>query len=429
MLTDKEIKGLTPRSKPYRVADAQSMVVHVAPTGSRSFRLRYRIPVGDALKERELTLGKYPAMTIREAREKAAEARVLIGKGLDPSQQRRVAVAAAAATTAATFGAVFALLAADKKKRRKNPDGRPHATYMNTAEKYLLKPLAGIPLADITAMQIRGIIAKVYAQVPGTGATCLRIIGQVFVYAKGHDLFKGDNPAANLTKDFPRPRPINQPSVRKCASIGEVLTDINTLGFFPRSFLWLIALTFSRFSELRLAYWSEFDLDAGVWTVPESRMKMGREHKVPLSRQAVAILRELYAITGKTCIVFPAINRCGSEFMSESTVSKALSTKLGWAGEHSTHGFRGTAATVLKECRFDKDAVLLSIAHWSAAKGDSTEQAYDSATLLPYRQVMLQGYADYLDRLVAGEEKPLRKLKIVRVELRDSLDEDWIDSE
>ena len=414
MLTDQEIKGLVPQAKPYRVADAQSMVVHVAPTGSRSFRLRYRIKVGDAVKERELTLGAYPAMGIKKARIAAAEARKLIAEGKDPSQQRRVAVAKAAHTTAATFDAVFTLLAAEKKAERKDPDGRPQKNYVKITQDYLMPSLRGLPLADITSTQLHDILNKQYKRIPATGAKLCRIVNEVYRYAHKRGIYKGDNPAQYLVEDFQRPQSISQPSARECTSLAAVLRDIDTLTYFPRTFLRLIALTFVRSNELRLAEWSEFDLDAALWVVPASRMKMGREHRVPLSAQAVAMLRELHKHTEKTGVVFPAILRRGSRFMSESTFRKALGNKLEYVGEHSTHGFRGSAGTILDDVDFPTTWVNLSIAHWSKAKGSKSDAAYNSAEKLPQRRAMMQAYADYLDAIIAGDEGALESLREVR---------------
>jgi hypothetical protein len=145
-------------------------------------------------------------------------------------------------------------------------------------------------------------------------------------------------------------------------------------------------------------------------------MKVDRGHMVPLPRQAVAILREIHAVTEKTGIVFPAIRkqRHGSRFMSIGNVRKALAEGLDLSGKHTIHGFRGTASTMLKEAGFHKDDVLMSIAHWSEAKGSKSDQAYDSALRLPYRAGMMQGFADYLDGLIANDAGAFAALEDVR---------------
>jgi integrase len=416
--TDKEIQGLKPHpnGKPYRVADANSMVLEVAPSGSISFRLRYRIKVGPDVKERMFTLGTYDDMSLKQARAACDDARTLVGKGIDPSQQRRVSTTQAAVVTAATFDVVFALLAEFKNEKRKDPGGRGNINYVNTYENHLKKHFAGVPLALITTVGIEQVIKPIYKKIPVTGTQLVRMINAVYRFAHKRNIYRGDNPAQYLIDDFPRPKPVNYPSARNGEALVVVLTGIRSLSFFVSRYLHLISLTFVRSKELQFAEWREFDLDAGVWTIPPERMKVDREHMVPLPRQAVAILRELHAITEKTGIVFPAIRkqRHGSKFMSVGNVRKALAETLDLSGKHTIHGFRGTASTMLKEAGFNKDDVLLSISHWSEAKGSRSDQAYDSALRLPYRAGMMQGFADYLDGLIANDDEAFAALENVR---------------
>ena len=392
MLTDKQVRALKPRERPYKAADAGGLYLYVSPAGGKHWRLKYRF----ASKERLLTLGSYPAVSLSAAREKKDAAREQVAKGINPAAIK----AAERVTQAVTFRAVAAEWIGKQTWATKT---REKAEW--TFRDLIYPDLGDRPIAEIDAPMILDCLRKIEAR--GKHETAHRTrqrISQVMQYAIATGKAKSD--------PTPRGRSLAPIKVSNRAAI----TDPRQVGGLLRALadyagevttaaaLRLAPLVFVRPGELRNARWSEFHLDEGhdlgpLWRIPKERMKMSREHLVPLSRQAVAILRDLHALTGSGKLLFPGL-RSRDRPISDNTLNAAL-RRLGYGSDEMTaHGFRAMASTLLNEQGFPPDIIELQLAHQEKNK---VRAAYNRSQRFAERRKMMQAWADYLDRLKVGK--------------------------
>jgi integrase len=392
MLTDTKLRHLKPGTKRYRVADADGLAIEIHVNGGRYWRFRYRI----AGKEKMLSLGVYPEVSLSEARRRRDDARAIIRDGADPSAERQRDKLKARIAAENTFEAV----AREWMKRQD--------VAKVTADKnrwllmtFAFPELGKQPIAEITPRELLNVLRKVEASGRLETAQRLKIkCGQVFRYAMMEGKTEID-PTGSLRGALRTPKTKHHAAVTEPKAIGALLRAIDGYEghYVTLNALKLAPLVFVRPGELRKAEWSELDLDAAEWRVPAERMKMHAAHLVPLSRQAVAILRELSPLTGSGRYVFPSV-RTLSRPMSENAVTAAL-RRMGYPGNEMTgHGFRSMAATRLNEMGWTPDAIERQLAH---AESNKVRDAYTHAVeYLPERRRMMQAWADYLDGLKAG---------------------------
>lgn len=390
MLTDKAIKALQPRPKPYRVADGDSLFVLVQPTGAKHWVYRYRF----AGKETTLSYGLYGELSAADARQRHLEARKVVREGRNPTADRQ----AAKARTRLDAENSFEVVAREwlEGQRRKLA-----STTFEKAErnfKILVFPWLGkLPIKLIEPPDVLACLRRIEAG--GHHETAHRQkqrISQVYRYAIAHGLAKS-NPAADLSDALQPIVSKSRAAITDPAEIGGLLRAIETFHgqFATACALKLSPLVFVRPGELRKAEWTEFDLDAAEWRIPAAKMKMRDEHVVPLSEQAVSILRELHPLTGVHRYLFPGA-RSPSRPMSENTVNAAL-RRLGYDSETMTgHGFRALASTRLNEMGWAPDVIERQLAH---AERNKVRAAYNRASYMTERVKMMQVWADYLDAL------------------------------
>jgi integrase len=268
-------------------------------------------------------------------------------------------------------------------------------------ESYLFPHIGTRPITSITPLELRDVLKK--AEEAGKRETASRVkitAGQVFRWAVPEGKTHSDV-TASLRGLFTTPKPTHRAALTDPKQIGELLRsfDAFTGQFATQCALRFAPLVFVRPGELRKAEWSEFDLDGAIWRIPGERMKMKAPHVVPLSTQAVGVLRELFPLTGLGRYVFPSV-RTASRPMSENTVNAAL-RRLGYGTDEMTgHGFRSMAASRLNEMGWNADAIERQLAH---AESNKVRAAYThAAQYLEERTRMMQAWADYLDRLKAG---------------------------
>jgi integrase len=371
--------------------DGGGLFLDVRPNGARYWRMKYR----HAGKEKLLALGVYPEVSLAEARERAEAARKLRRHGLDPLAERKRADRQAATLAERTFGAVAAEWLA------KNRGAFAPVTYAKAEWMFgMVSALDRRPIAEIEAPEILDVLRKVEAR--GKLETAHRLkqrLGQVFRYAIATGRAERD-PTADLRGALAPIKPTPRAALTDPAKVGELLRAIEgfTGQFVTLCALRLAPLCFVRPGELRAAEWSEIDLEAGEWRIPAARMKMRAEHVVPLSEQAVAILRELYALTGRGRFLFPSL-RTPHRPMSENTINAAL-RRMGYAKDEMTgHGFRALASTRLNELGWPPDVIERQLAH---APRNKVRAAYNRAAYLAERRKMMQAWADYLDGLREG---------------------------
>ncbi len=388
MLTDTAIRAARGREKPYKLSDAKGLYLLVNPAGSRYWRLKYRY----AGKEKVLALGVYPDVTLAEARDGRDDAKRLLRAGDDPVSTRRRKRRASESDAANTFEAIAREWAG---KPRWSPS---HAErVVQSLAKDVFPELGAEPISAITAQSLLAILRKVEKRgVTETVHRLLQRCGAVFRYGIASG-YCASNPGADLRGALTPHKTTSQLAL-SAAELPEFLRKLDAYDGRPetRIGLRLLALTFVRPGELRTAEWSEFDLVTPEWRIRAERMKMGDEHVVPLSRQAVVALNELRPLTGRSRYLFPNQSN-HAKCMSENTLLYAM-YRLGYHSRATAHGFRATASTILNEQGWRPDVIERQLA---PAERNKTRAAYNRASYLQERREMMQHWADYLDGLVA----------------------------
>lgn len=393
-LSDTAIRTAKPTEKPYKLADEKGLFILVNPNGSKWWRLKFRI----AGKEKLLSFGTYPETGLKEARSKRDDARKMIAEGIDPSEQRKAAKAARSELDANSFEVICREWLESK---RSNIEEAQYLKAKARLEKDVFPWMGSRPIADITAPEVLTVLRRIDAR--GARYTAHKAkseISQCFRYAIATGRADRD-PCPDLKGAIPTPKTDNLPSITDPKGVAELLRAFDGFRgtFVVRCALLLAPLLFVRPGELRKATWDGFDLDKGEWRYFINKTKT--EHLVPLASQAVAILRELYALTGHGSYVFPG--RDPQLPMSDAAINAAL-RRLGYdtKSEITGHGFRAMARTILHEELHVKPEV---IEHQLAHKvPDALGTAYNRTKFLKERKAMMQLWADYLDKLKAGAD-------------------------
>ena len=383
-LTDNAIRNAKPRDKAFKLFDGGGLFVLVTPTGQRWWRLKYR----HEGKEKGLALGVYPKVTLKDARARTADARRLLDQGVDPAAERT------RAKTADTFATLAERWLAENAGSRAAATVHKHRFFIA----HMAPHLGHLAPDAITAADVVRMVRAVHGQgIHETARRCCELCARILRYGVAHGLV-ARNPAADVSlRDLLPPKVTrNRAAVTDPAAVGELLRAVDTYQGAPvtRLALRFLALTFVRPGELRGAEWGEFDGD--TWRIPAHRMKMRAPHVVPLSRPALAILRELRPLTGAGRYVFAS---AAGGVLSENTLNGAL-RRLGYDKDTMTaHGFRALASSLLHEQGFPPMVIERQLAH---AERNKVAGAYNRADLLPERRRMMQAWADYLDGLRAG---------------------------
>lgn len=396
-LTDTAARNAKPRAKPYKLGDRDGLYLLIQPNGKKLWRFKYRLdPRPDGGKKEHLfALGAYPETGLAQARVEVEQARRLVAKGVHPVRHRQTERARSAAEARNTFEAVA-------REWMEKHRARWSAYYARQVERFLegdVFPRVGaLPIRKVSAAQLLAIVRGVEERGAETVALLIRQwCSAIFRYAVA-TLRADSDPAAALKGALHRP-PVrhHRPLGRK--EIPGLLEKLEGFGGYRATqiALRLLLLTFVRPVELRAAQWPEFDLEAAEWRIPPERMKMKREHIVPLSHQALALLSELRELTGGGRLLFPNHRRPRTH-MGPTTLNRALE-RLGYGGRFSSHGFRATASTALNEMGFNPDWIERQLAH---APRNKVRASYNQALYLPERRKMMQQWADTLDALAGG---------------------------
>lgn len=377
------------------------MFLLVEPSGGRYWRLNYRF----AGKQKTLALGVYPDVSLSGARQRREEARKQLAADIDPGVTRK---AKKAAKTALAENSLEVVAREWFMRHAPNWKQNHSSKIIRRLEVDIFPWLGARPIGEITAPELLATLRRIESR--GALETAHRAranCGQVFRYAIATGRAQRD-PAADLHGALPPVKERHHASITDPKAIGALLRDIEGYqgAFVTRCALRLAPLVFLRPGELRKAEWAEIDLDKAEWRIPAARMKMAAMHIVPLSTQAVAILRELHPVTGSGRYVFTGA-RTTTRPMSENAVLAAL-RRMGYAKDEMTgHGFRSMASTLLNEQGWNRDAIERQLAH---AERDGVRAAYNYAEYLPERKRMMQAWADYLGGLASGADViPLHK--------------------
>lgn len=385
-LTDLKIRQTKPADKTLFLTDSAGLMIEMKPGGSKLWRYRFRIDGKAGL----YALGSYPEVTLQEARRARDEARDLVRKGINPVHHRHEIKMTNIEHGKNTFKSL-AIEFLEKKKSAWSPAYHKQITKLLEANAY--PDFGKLPIKSVNASHVLGTMRKMEKRGAKTYALLLRqIVSAVFCYATATLRANGD-PAAALKGAVMRERINHAKPINDIRHFKEQLAEYG--GYRTTAIaLELILLTFVRTAELRKAEWAEFNLAGAEWVIPEGRMKMRRQHVVPLSRQAIALLRELHKLTGGTGKLFPNTRKPESH-MSATTINRALEY-LGYeTGSVTGHDFRATASTRLYESnRFRGEVIEMQLAHTDRNK---TRASYNHAQYLPERRALMQWWADYID--------------------------------
>jgi integrase len=392
LLNEARIRASRPKDRPYKVFDERGLFLLVTPSGGRLWRFRYRLRGVEKL----LTLGAYPDVSLKRAREKREDARKLVADEVDPSAKRQAERTAQADT--------FEAIATEWLNLQRAKLVAETISILEARLKTYLYPYLGSrPISAIAVQELLGVLRRIEAR--GKNETAHRVrslASRVWRYAVATGRAERDI-TTDLRGALAPVKARNFASIIEPARVGELLRAIHGYqghGVVAALALKLAPLVFVRPGELRAAEWSEFDLDGAEWRIPAARMKMGEQHIVPLSRQSVEILRELHPLTSRGRYVFPSL-LTRDRPMSENTINAAL-RRLGYGGDVQTgHGFRSMASTLLNEQGFPPDVIELQLAH---ADRNKVRAAYNKAQRLVERRTMMQVWSDYLDRLRVSVE-------------------------
>lgn len=391
MLTDIKIKAAKPTDRIYKVYDADGLYLEVPPQGKKRWRLKYAF----AGKERRISLGTYPDVSLLEARARRDEARRSLAKGMDPSPRRAVTP-----KEADTFQSV----AEEWIAARENIwSARHKETTEQRLKAYMYPAIGARKITELTPLDVLNALRVVEKRGALEAARkTLGIVSQVFRYAVASARIESDV-CRDLRGALTSRKPGQYAAVTTPSEVGQLLRAIDGYmgaGIVRRA-LQFLALTFVRPGELRHAEWSEISTTDALWIIPEQKMKMRRDHVVPLSRQALEILEDVRAMGLPGPYVFSSIRvRSDGRVMSENTLVSALRA-LGYErGTMTAHGFRAMASTLLNQMgTWGVDAIERQLAH---VESDKSRKPYNRYEYLDERTTMMQAYADFLDQLRAG---------------------------
>lgn len=406
-LTNAQLVQAKPTGKVQKLFDGGGLYLEVTPSGAKYWRLKYRF----AGKENRLSMGVFPAVGLKAARELSDNARKLIGSGTDPSQARRIKKLTVHTEAANTFESI----ALEWHKTKSSGWSTTHTdTTMDRMRLNLLPWLGTRPLADIEAPELLATLRRIESR--GAIDTTHRvksILSNVFSYAIATGRATR-NPAFDLGTALKTTIKGHHPAIVEPVRFGQMLRDIDAYSGsnITRTALQIHALTFQRPNEVSGMAWAEIDLDAGTWVIPPARMKNvlerkahGEAHRIPLSAQAVAALKDIQPLTGHGAMVFPS-ERGQGRCISENTARQALRS-MGYT-DHTPHGFRASVRTMAREqLHFDKEVIERQLSHGS---DEALGGAYDRTQFHAERVRLMTAWADYLDKLRTGAVVvPIRK--------------------
>jgi integrase len=385
MLTQLAIQNAKPREKPYKLSDGFGLHLLVTTTGTKLWRFRYRF----ARRENMLGFGPFPEVSIIEARDQREAARKLLRQGIDPGAQRKHDRLVQAASADNTFGAV-----GKEYLEFLRQQGRG-ATTLAKNEWLLLRvaaPLLKRPITEVTSAELLTLLKRVEKEGKRATARTLRgAIGSVFRYAISH-LRATSDPTAALKGSLLKQVVQHRAAITDEQELGRLMRSIETYEGWPtlRAALQFLPLTMTRPGDVRFMTRQEVIFPRSIWRIPAERMKMRRPHDVPLSTQALEVLRQAWSFSEGGELVFPAM-RSKRKPLSENAFNSAL-RRMGYPKEQMTaHGFRSSASTILNERRFDPEVIEAALAHEDE---DEVRAAYNRSTYWPQRVTLMQDWAD-----------------------------------
>ncbi len=389
-LNDRQIKNAKPAEKPFKLNDGKGLYLYINTSGGKLWRFDFSYNG----KRKTLSIGKYPTVSLVEARQAAENARRLLVSGQDPSEAKQQEKRERQAAALNTFEAIARRWHSDNLIRWKENHAARVLRYFETD----VFPVIGeMPIQEIRVSDIKTVLDGVMTRgVNNTAEKIREWTGAIFDYAVMLEVVE-TNPAYSLRKYIPAKQTDHRPALPR-EELTEFFRRLILAEIEPQNRIALILnmLTFLRSTELRGGQWNEIDFDAAIWTVPAQRMKHEKTapkppHAVPLADWTLELLAELKEITGNTPFLFPSRTKTDG-FISDATISRIIE-RMGYKGRVTPHGFRSLASSVLNEQGFNPDAIERQLAH---IENNKIRAAYNRADYLNERKELMQWYSDYL---------------------------------
>ncbi len=392
-LTATQVQQAKPKLKEYNLSDGYGLALRVKPIGSKFWIFNYQRPI--TKKRANLTLGKFPDLSLAKARSKAIEARELLADGIDPKEHRDNTLREKQLELSNTLQAVFDDWLEVKKTSIKEQTAKK---LKQRIEKYLLPDLGKFPLGDITAPQAIKTIKPIANQgkLETVGRLC-RNLNEIMTFAVNTGVIE-HNRLAGIGKAFETAKVTNQASLDP-KDLPELLKTINYASIKPitRCLLEWQLHTMTRPAETAGARWDEIDKEKMLWVIPAERMKKGRVHTVPLTKQTLDLLETIDFITGESEYLFPA-DRSNKNHINKETANKAL-VRMGFKGRQTSHGLRALASTTLNEQNFDADIIEAALSH---VDRDKVRSAYNRTDYLERRKALMVWWSDHIEEAATG---------------------------
>lgn len=391
-----KINSLKPTKKQKKVSDGEGLYILIKPNGKKFWRLKYRF-VG---KERTLSIGEYPTVSLKAARLSKDQAKSLLAQNIDPNEEKRRQKAKQSAET-------FEIIAREWHEQKKGTWKLNHAnSVLQSLEREVFPYIGNRELNKLTPPDMLAVIRRIEHR--GALDIAARVLGRcnnVFKYAVQTGRAT-HNPTSDLSGTI-KTRKVKHMNALKREQLPKFIEKLDTYqgSIITKLAIQLILITFVRTNELRYARWEEFNFDKKEWVIPAKRMKMKREHIVPLSGQTLALLEVLRQITGHYKLLFPSEQR-STQPISNNTMLYGL-YRMGYKGKTTIHGFRSTASTILNESGFNPDAIEAALAHIDSNK---VRSAYNRSQYLKERVELMEWWGSFLDAQRAGGSNiiPLR---------------------
>ncbi|UOO81614.1 integrase arm-type DNA-binding domain-containing protein [Uruburuella testudinis] len=384
-LNDRQIKNAKPADKAYKLADSGGLYLQITPAGGKLWRLKYRI----SGKEKLLSIGKYPEISLVEAREAAENARRMIAQSQDPAAMKQQAKQERKAALLNNFENLARQWHTENLHRWKQNHA---ARIMADMEKDVFPHIGKMAIDEIKVADVKAVIEKIHQRGASVSAEKIRQwIGAVYQHAAKLEL-TDRNPALPLRGHFEKKETTHMPALprEELPAFYQKLLQAD-IDHKNRIAMLLTMLVFLRSTELRGAEWQEIDLENKVWNIPAERMKMKRGHAVPLADWTLALLQELHAQTGHTPYLFPSRTKAQG-FISDATLTRIIE-RIGYKGIATPHGFRSLASSILNEQGYNRDAIERQLAH---IEENRIRAAYNRADYMAERIEFMQWYSDFL---------------------------------
>lgn len=394
MLTDAVVRNTKPSAKSQRLFDERGLYLEVAPTGGKWWRFKYRF----GGKEKRLSLGTYPDVSLKDARERREAARKQLANGVDPGVIRK---AERAASGIPEEGETLERVAREWHKKFLGDASQVHSDeVLHRLERDVFPWVGARPMKSVTAPELLAVVQRIESRgAPETARRVLQYLSRIGRYAVATARAERDS-AADLRGALPPANKSHLASLTEPKAVAGLLRAIDGYAgaIIVRCALRLAPLVFVRPGELRKAEWAEVNLDEAEWRIPAERMKMRELHIVPLARQALEVLGDLHPLTGRGKYLFPSVRSPGRP-ISENTLNAAL-RRMGFTKEEMcAHGFRSLASTMLNELGWNRDWIERQLAH---GERDAVRASYNFAQYLPDRKRMMAAWADHLEGLKEG---------------------------